>query len=41
MLVNVRREGKYIYYSLACHEVVLIMQTLSELFCGKARSAKV
>ena len=39
-LVNVRREGKYIYYSLAGHEVVRIMQTLSELFCGKARSAK-
>lgn len=36
-LIAARREGKYIYYSLASHEVVRVMQTLSELFCGKAR----
>ncbi|MDZ4299269.1 MAG: metalloregulator ArsR/SmtB family transcription factor [Moraxellaceae bacterium] len=36
-MVNVRREGKYIYYSLANHEVVEVMKTLSGLFCGKVR----
>lgn len=36
-LVAARREGKYIYYSLASYEVVRVMQTLSELFCGKAK----
>lgn|SRR5690349_8941307 len=36
-IVAARREGKYIYYSLASHEVVRIMQTLSGLFCGKAK----
>lgn len=36
-LVASRREGKYIYYRLASHEVVAIMQTLSGLFCGKAK----
>lgn len=34
-LVAARREGKYMYYSLAGREVVRIMQTLSELFCAK------
>ncbi|MFL9923903.1 metalloregulator ArsR/SmtB family transcription factor [Herbaspirillum lusitanum] len=34
-LVNTRREGKYIYYSLASFEVVQVMQTLSSLYCGK------
>jgi DNA-binding transcriptional ArsR family regulator len=38
-IVAARREGKYIYYSLASHEVVQIMQTLSGLFCGKARGS--
>jgi DNA-binding transcriptional ArsR family regulator len=36
-LVAARREGKYIYYHLASHEVVAIMQTLSALFCGKPK----
>lgn len=36
-LVAARRQGKYIYYSLASHEVVAIMQTLSALFCGKPK----
>ncbi len=39
-LVAARREGKYIYYSLASEEVIAIMQTLSELFCGKTKEAK-
>lgn len=34
-LVTTRREGKYIYYRLASFEVMQIMQTLSELYCGK------
>jgi len=40
-LVQTRREGKYIYYSLASHEVIQVMQTLSSLYCGrlKVRSA--
>ncbi|KGE11692.1 MAG: metalloregulator ArsR/SmtB family transcription factor [Paraburkholderia tropica] len=34
-LVSTRREGKYMYYSLASTEVLSIMQTLSTLYCGK------
>nr|WP_296223314.1 metalloregulator ArsR/SmtB family transcription factor [Ralstonia sp. UBA689] len=34
-LVATRREGKYVYYRLASFEVIQIMQTLSELYCGK------
>ena len=37
-LVSTRREGKYIYYSLANVEVVQVMQTLSSLYCGKLMS---
>lgn len=37
-LVATRREGKYIYYSLASDEVIQIMQTLSGLYCGKLRA---
>lgn len=37
-LVETRREGKYIYYSLASAEVIQLMQTLAELYCGKTRS---
>ncbi|AIY42125.1 Transcriptional regulator [Collimonas arenae] len=36
-LVNARREGKYMYYSLASAEVLSIMQTLSSLYCGKTK----
>lgn len=36
-LVTARRDGKYIYYSLASFEVICIMQTLSNLYCGKAK----
>ena len=35
-LVNTRRMGKFIYYSLASVEVVSVMQTLSGLYCGQA-----
>ncbi|MEL0028413.1 MAG: metalloregulator ArsR/SmtB family transcription factor [Perlucidibaca sp.] len=34
-MVNARREGKYIYYSLANHEVIQVMNTLSSLYCGR------
>ncbi|WP_416423533.1 metalloregulator ArsR/SmtB family transcription factor [Pseudomonas sp. App30] len=33
-LVATRREGKYIYYGLASHEVIQVMKTLSGLYCG-------
>jgi DNA-binding transcriptional ArsR family regulator len=36
-LVNARRDGKYVYYSLASIEVFSIMQTLSSLYCGKVK----
>lgn len=32
-LVQTRRQGKFIYYRLARHDVVAIVQTLSNLFC--------
>lgn len=35
-MVNTRRMGKYIFYSLASFEVVSVMQTLSGLYCGQA-----
>lgn len=34
-LVSTRREGKYIFYGLACHEVIQVMKTLSGLYCGR------
>jgi DNA-binding transcriptional ArsR family regulator len=34
-LVNARREGKYIFYSLASAEVILVMNTMSSLYCGR------
>jgi DNA-binding transcriptional ArsR family regulator len=34
-IVNTRRKGKYIYYSLANFEIIQIMQTMSKLYCGK------
>ena len=33
-LVVTRREGKYIFYGLASHEVIQVMKTLSGLYCG-------
>lgn len=37
-LVAARREGKYIFYSLASSEVIQIMSTLSGLYCGRLLS---
>lgn len=37
-LVETRREGKYIYYRLASHEVIAVMQTLSSLYCGQIKA---
>lgn len=34
-LVGTRREGKYIFYGLASHEVIQVMKTLSGLYCGR------
>lgn len=34
-LVNKRREGKAIYYSLASSEAKAIIETLYDLYCGK------
>jgi DNA-binding transcriptional ArsR family regulator len=33
-LVNTRRDGKYIYYSLASREVLAVMQALYSSVCG-------
>lgn len=33
-LVNTRREGKWIYYSVASQEAMAILGTLHSLFCG-------
>lgn len=33
-LVNTRREGKYIYYSLASEAVLQVMHTLYSMFCS-------
>lgn len=35
-LVNKRREGKAIYYSLASSEAKAVIETLYDLYCGKA-----
>lgn len=34
-LVNTRREGKQIYYSLASREATAVMQVLYQLYCVK------
>jgi ArsR family transcriptional regulator len=34
-LVNTRREGKQIYYSLASKEATAVMQVLYQLYCVK------
>ena len=36
-LVETRREGKQIYYSLASKEATAVMQLLYELYCPKPR----
>ncbi|MEQ1516183.1 MAG: metalloregulator ArsR/SmtB family transcription factor [Usitatibacteraceae bacterium] len=35
-LVNTRRDGKFIYYSVASEEAMAVMQVLYEQFCGVA-----
>lgn len=39
-LVNTRREGKQIYYSIASAEAMAILQVLYELFCKKPNGGK-
>ena len=36
-LVNTRREGKQIFYSIASNEAMVVMQAIHELFCIKRR----
>jgi len=36
-LVATRREGKYIYYTLASTAVMKVMQTLYDLYCSPAK----
>jgi DNA-binding transcriptional ArsR family regulator len=38
-LVETRREGKQIYYSLASKEATAVMQLLYELYCPKSQEA--
>jgi DNA-binding transcriptional ArsR family regulator len=37
-LVNTRREGRMIYYSVAGEEVSSVVETLYELFCRPVRA---
>lgn len=37
-LVNTRREGRMMYYSIASSEIEAIIQQLYDLFCGAAAS---
>jgi DNA-binding transcriptional ArsR family regulator len=39
-LVNTRREGKQIFYSIASKEAMAVMQVLYELYCGPRKSGK-
>ena len=39
-LVNARRDGRMIYYSLANEEVTAVIGTLYELFCAPVRDAE-
>ncbi|WP_174875030.1 ArsR/SmtB family transcription factor [Vogesella oryzae] len=34
-LVNTRREGKWIYYSVASEQALAILETLYGLYCGR------
>jgi DNA-binding transcriptional ArsR family regulator len=38
-LVNTRREGRTIYYSIASEEVSSVIETLYDLFCAPIRGA--
>lgn len=39
-LVETRRDGRYVYYTLASFEVIQVMQTLSSLYCGKLKAQR-
>ena len=39
-LVNTRRDGKRIYYSVADERVLILLNTMYELFCPKEECAK-
>jgi DNA-binding transcriptional ArsR family regulator len=38
-LVNTRREGKQIYYSIASQEAMAVMQTLYGLYCSPGKGS--
>ena len=40
-LVNTRREGKWIYYSVASQEAMAFLGTLHSLFCGNDAGSQV
>lgn len=39
-LVNTRRDGKQIYYTIASKEAMAILQVLYELYCKQTKGAK-
>lgn len=39
-LVNTRRDGKQIYYSIASKEALVVMHVLHDLFCRKTKGKK-
>lgn len=39
-LVNTRREGKQIFYSIASKEAIAVMQVLYELYCKSSKGGK-
>lgn len=39
-LVNTRREGKQIYYSLGSDDALAVMHVLYQRFCGKSKGKK-
>ena len=39
-MVNTRRDGKQIFYSIASKEALAVMQVLYELYCGNRKSRK-
>ena len=40
-LVSTRREGKWIYYRVASHEAMAILETLYGLYCGAPQDSAV
>lgn len=39
-MVNTRREGKQVFYSIASREAMAVMQVLYELYCGNRIGSK-